>query len=308
MFSADPALADPTSDAARRHAAYAAALAARRPGATLHVVAPGGGAPPRPWDAATAQNPWCLRAHRPGLPFLAQLHFDPFAPAMAARAALARLALVRAARIRVMAPATADALVARWRVPPGRVWVAPVPITVPVRSRAPQPGLVVGAMRLAQGREPLAWIAAARGIAARHPAARFVLAGDGPLLARARAAAAGAPIELPGALDAPALAALLSRAAIFLHTAPHEAFGRAMAEAQAAGVPVVAVRTTGAAAVVRHGQTGLLAAPPDIAEAAAALLADPARAAAMGRAAADGRFDATAMTARVIDFLLGERA
>lgn len=308
MFSADPALADPGSDATRRHAGYATALAARRGDAALHVVAPGASAPPGTWDAATAQNPWCLRAHRPGLPFLAQLHFDPFAPAMAARAALARLALARAARVRVMAPATAEALAARWGIPPARIWVAPVPVVLPVLPRAREPGLVIGALRFVRHRAPLDWIAAARAIAAAHPAARFVLAGDGPLLAGAREAAAGLPIDLPGALDPPALGALLARAEIFLHAAPHDAFGRAMAEAQAAGVPVVARRTTGAAAVLHHGRTGLLADDTaGLVAAALALLRDTAHAAAMGAAAADGRFDPAIMTARVIDFLLGER-
>lgn len=328
LVSADRALADPHSPAFARHAAYAAALAARRPGARLSVLLPGcagrqtagamvvGGTPPEmPVDAVTAQNPWSLPAWRIALaqqaPMLVQLHFDPFAPAMAARAWLARLAVRRAARLRVMAPATASAVAERWGVAPDRLWTAPVPIAWPAAPATAREALVVGAMRLARDRAPEGWIRAASAIARARPGVRFVLAGDGPLLARLRGLAAGLPIEFPGTLDPDALARLLARAHLFLHAAPHEAFGRAMAEAQAAGLPVAARATTGAAAVVADGETGLLASSAEgLAGAALALLDDPLRAAAMGEAArarAARLFDPPRMQARVIDFLLGER-
>lgn len=318
LVSADPSLRDPASPASVRHAGYAAALAARRPGARLSVLAPGAPVPAGRFDAVTAQNPWSLCAWRIALaqrvPFLMQLHFDPFALDGAAnrlRVALARLAASRAARVRVMQPATAAAVAQRWSVPSARIWVAPVPIALPEAPPAPRAALVVGAMRLSPDRSPADWIAAARAIAGKMPGVRCVLAGDGKLLAEARALAAGAPIDLPGALSPAALAALLARAQVFLHAAPHEAFGRAMAEAQAAGVPVVARRTAGAAAVIADGVGGVLAdSHAALVEAAVALLSDPARAAAMGEAArahAARHFAAPAMQARVIDFLLGER-
>lgn len=318
LVSADPSLRDPASPAAVRHAGYAAALAERRAGARITVLAPGAAAPHGPFDAVTAQNPWSLPAWRAATraraPFLMQLHFDPFALQGATnrlRVCLARVAAARAARVRVMQHATAEAVSRHWGVPHARIWVAPVPIALPEIPSVARETLVVGAMRLSPDRTPADWIDAARAIAAAVPGVRCVLAGDGPLLADARARAAGAPIELPGALSPAALAALLARARVFLHAAPHEAFGRAMAEAQAAGVPVVARRTTGAAAVVVDGTTGLLAGSPQhLVAAATALLEAPARAEAMGLAARDHaarRFAAPAMQARVIDFLLGER-
>lgn len=332
LVADDPALADPGSAAFARHAHYAAALAARRPGAILSVLAPGVrapivrgglcilGAPPsdRP-DAVSAQAPWRATAWRIALaarvPFLAQLHFDPFAPghgaAGHARCLLARLAARRAARLRVMAPATADAVAERWAIGRERIWVAPVPIRL-AGARAARETLVVGAMRLVPERTPSDWIAAARRIAAARPGVRFVLAGGGPLHAALRAEARGLALDLPGHLAPPALEALLARAALFLHTARHEAFGRAMAEALGAGCPVVARPTTGACSIVRDGATGILAASDDgLVGAALSLLDDPARRAAMGdaaRADAGCRFAPEAMCARVVDFLLGERA
>lgn len=328
LVSADRALSDPLSPAFARHAGYAALLAARVPGARLSVLLSGCGArhaagpmrvcgvvPAGPIDAVTAQNPWSAAAWRVALarrvPFLAQLHFDPFAPAMRGRARLARLAVGRAARLRVMAPATAEAVVRHWRIPAGSLWVAPVPIAWPQAAPAMREALVVGAMRLAPDRAPETWIAAAAAIARARPGVRFVLAGDGPHLARLRAMAAGLPVQLPGALTHDALAPLLARARLFLHTAPHEAFGRAMAEAQAAGLPVVARATTGAEAIVADGRTGLLAQAADtLVGGALALLDDPARAAAMGeetRRVAAARFSPADMQACVVDFLLGER-
>ena len=63
----------------------------------------------------------------------------------------------------------------------------------------------------------------------------------------------------------------------------------AILEAQAAGLPVVAGRSGGVAAVVRDGETGLLTAPGDataFAQGLRALLSAPEKRHAMGRAAA----------------------
>ena len=83
-----------------------------------------------------------------------------------------------------------------------------------------------------------------------------------------------------------------------------EPFGMVAVEAMAAGVPVVASATGGLVDIVEDGVTGLLVRPGDaaaLAEAVRGLVADPARAAAMGRAGVDraGRF----ATARVVDQL-----
>jgi len=85
--------------------------------------------------------------------------------------------------------------------------------------------------------------------------------------------------ELPG---------LLNTADLFVWPAIREAYGMAMLEAQAAGLPVVAGNAGGVAEIVRHGITGLLTPEGNVAvfaDAVAALLADPARREAMGVAA-----------------------
>ena len=76
--------------------------------------------------------------------------------------------------------------------------------------------------------------------------------------------------------------------ALLVHTARAEPFGRVVAEAQCAGVPVVAYADGGVPEIVRHGETGLLVPAGDWEAAARAvddLLQDPARREAMGDAA-----------------------
>ncbi len=65
-----------------------------------------------------------------------------------------------------------------------------------------------------------------------------------------------------GALPPPDIQRILSRSDIFVWPGVDEAIGMAYLEAQALGLPVVALATAGVPEVVRHGETGLLASPP----------------------------------------------
>ncbi|MFD0390538.1 glycosyltransferase [Tistrella bauzanensis] len=90
--------------------------------------------------------------------------------------------------------------------------------------------------------------------------------------------------------------------------AVREAYGMALLEAQAAGLPVVAGRSGGVPDLVTDGVTGRLAAPEDapaLAAAVAALLDDPNGREAMSRAAADqaARRDITAAAAALNEAL-----
>jgi glycosyltransferase involved in cell wall biosynthesis len=67
----------------------------------------------------------------------------------------------------------------------------------------------------------------------------------------------------------------------------NEAYGMALLEAQAAGLPVVSRATRGVPDVVEHGRTGLLATGDDISAALRELLGDAKRRAALGAAAAE---------------------
>ena len=91
-----------------------------------------------------------------------------------------------------------------------------------------------------------------------------------------------------GELGPEEIAQLYASGDLCVWPAVNEAYGMAMLEAQAAGVPVVSRNVRGVPDVVRDGWTGLLALPGDEFELAACardLLADPARRSAMGRAA-----------------------
>jgi glycosyltransferase involved in cell wall biosynthesis len=91
-----------------------------------------------------------------------------------------------------------------------------------------------------------------------------------------------------GVLDRDTLGALYRAADVYVWPAVKEAYGVALLEAQAAGLPVVAGRSGGVGAVVAEGETGLLAPAGDASAFAAALrllLCDPDRRTQMGAAA-----------------------
>lgn len=132
-------------------------------------------------------------------------------------------------------------------------------------------------------------------LAARaHPAARLLLAGSetpwhpgyGERLKKeaAELGIAGQTHFLGQRADVPRLMAALD---IFVHPSRHEPFGLALAEASAAGLPVIAYAEGGTGEVVQDEVTGLLAAPGDwqaLARSAQRLIDDPTRARALGRA------------------------
>jgi glycosyltransferase involved in cell wall biosynthesis len=104
----------------------------------------------------------------------------------------------------------------------------------------------------------------------------------------------GDRVRYAGALDPNAVAARLAQADLFVWPAINEAFGMALLEAQACGLPVVAGAVAGAvggvADIVAHEETGLLAPVGDVgalADATRALLLNPAARLRMGTAARD---------------------
>jgi glycosyltransferase involved in cell wall biosynthesis len=91
---------------------------------------------------------------------------------------------------------------------------------------------------------------------------QLLVAGDGPARAEVEAAfAAVVPgrVTFLGALSLEEVAATYAAADLCVWPAVNEAYGMAMLEAQAAGVPVVSCATRGVPDVVEHGITGLLA-------------------------------------------------
>jgi glycosyltransferase involved in cell wall biosynthesis len=118
------------------------------------------------------------------------------------------------------------------------------------------------------------------------------IVGDGPARADVEAALAplGSRVRFVGEAGEAEVAARLAAADLFVWPAINEAFGMAILEAQASGLPVVAGNSGGVADVVADGVTGLLAPPGDPAAFAAAvraLLENPTRRAAFAAAARD---------------------
>lgn len=112
------------------------------------------------------------------------------------------------------------------------------------------------------------------------------LAGDGPYLAQLRALAAERGLAnvhfLGRRTDVPAL--LPGAAAAVVPSLWEEAFGLAVVEAMAAGVPLIATRAGGIPELVEDGTTGILVPPGDpraLADSLRMLLADPERRSAM---------------------------
>lgn len=119
---------------------------------------------------------------------------------------------------------------------------------------------------------------------------RLIVVGDGAARVEVEAALAplGSRVTWAGALSPEALPEIHAGADICVWPAINEAYGMALLEAQAAGLPVVAGASGGVGTIVADKQTGLLTRPGDalpFAAAVARLLGDAALRTTMGAAA-----------------------
>jgi glycosyltransferase involved in cell wall biosynthesis len=101
----------------------------------------------------------------------------------------------------------------------------------------------------------------------------LLVAGDGPARDKVERALAplGARVRFLGALEETAVPPVLAASDLCVWPAIGEAYGLALLEAQAAGVPVVAGRAGGVADIVADGVTGVLTTEGDAAAFAAAV-------------------------------------
>ncbi len=120
----------------------------------------------------------------------------------------------------------------------------------------------------------------------RDPRLHLALAGGGPEEDRLRERL-GEHVTFLGWLDGEALARAYASADVFLFPSHTDTFGQVILEAQASGLPVVAVAEGGPLSLITGGETGVLA-PADadaLADALLSLLAVPLRAERIRRAA-----------------------
>jgi phosphatidyl-myo-inositol dimannoside synthase len=180
--------------------------------------------------------------------------------------------------------------------------------------------LVVCVSRLVARKGQDVLVAAWPQVLARHPTARLLLVGGGPLEAALRAEIAARGLErsivLTGPVPPAELPAHYAAGDVFAMPCRTrrlgldvEGLGMVFLEAAACGRPVVAGTSGGAPEAVLDGETGAVVdprSPEAVADAVAALLDDPARARAMGaagRAWVEQRWSWTTIAARFAELL-----
>jgi alpha-1,3-rhamnosyl/mannosyltransferase len=198
---------------------------------------------------------------------------------------------------------TADDVVARYRIDPGKVRVIPNAPSLPIGEAPPPEGgpylLAVGDLRAKKnlGRLVEAWSALRAQGEIDH---RLVLAGQGSM-------DVPAGVEVTGFVDEARLDALMRGAALLVHPSLYEGFGLVVAEAMARGTPVACADAT--ALPETAGGAAELFDPRDVDAIAAAVLralgrADELRAAGLARARGWSWERTAAMTADVYRELL----
>jgi glycosyltransferase involved in cell wall biosynthesis len=205
---------------------------------------------------------------------------------------LDRVTFARTARIVAISHFVARRIAARFRVSPERIKVVYNGVDVErfqhrVPSSAGRHTICVAALIPAKGVDVLIRAFAQPALAGE----RLIICGDGGERSRLEALAVhegiAARVEFLGLRDD--VHRLVSEAALFVHPAVWgEAFGLTIAEAMAAGRPVVGCQVGAVPELIEDGVTGLVVPPADAAAMAAAiarLLHEPALRDTMGRAA-----------------------
>ncbi len=148
--------------------------------------------------------------------------------------------------------------------------------------------LIVQVGRLSPEKNPALFIEAAKRLAPRLPQARFVLVGDGSLMAPLRALAGPLGDRLVFAGYVKDVGCVFSAADIVVNCSTTEGLPGVLLEAGAMGLPAVATAVGGVSEIIDEGVTGFLCASGDTEAVAAAierLVQDPALRRSMGDAA-----------------------
>ena len=167
-------------------------------------------------------------------------------------------------------------------------FLARVPGPAPPRVPHGGPLRLVTVAMMREGDKAMSYAFLARALAQLRAPWSLHVVGDGPARTAIEALFAWAAPERVvwrGRLDPAEVEATLANADLFVWPGFGEAFGLAYLEAQAAGLPVVALDVAGVSSVVLDGRTGLLCPASESAFASAieALAADAARRLELGR-------------------------
>jgi glycosyltransferase involved in cell wall biosynthesis len=194
----------------------------------------------------------------------------------------------RAPRVLVTSEHSRRVAVAAYGLDPARVAVVPEGIDLGSWQRTGEragdgerPPVVLSVARQYRRKDTRSLLEAFARLRESHPEARLRIVGGGPelprLRARARELGLGERVTFLGELpDDGAVRREYLAADVFCLPSLQEGFGIAYLEAMAAGLPVVATRTTAVPEVVPDGEVGLLVPPrdPDALAAALARLLD----------------------------------
>jgi glycosyltransferase involved in cell wall biosynthesis len=144
--------------------------------------------------------------------------------------------------------------------------------------RAEQPGTIFSAAVICQRKNTLGLVQAFAEVARRHPAVRLRLAGPviepvyGEAVQRCiQEAGLQDRVDLLGSVSAADIRRELSRASVFALVSFEEGAPMGVAEAMAAGLPVVTSNRCGMPYMVRNGESGFLVNPEDTADVAGKL-------------------------------------
>jgi len=177
-----------------------------------------------------------------------------------------------------------------YRVPNGLDTYSPNGAVQPKKLDHPGKILIVTVSRMTGKKEVDRIVRIGPSLLKRHPNLVFVMVGDGPLKEplekEVQARGLAAHFWFAGSVSRETVFHLLKQGQIFILPCTREAFGIVILEAFLMGVPVIAMQQSGAAEVVTHGKTGLLANDDeDLIRCVEELIAHPQRAASLASAA-----------------------
>jgi glycosyltransferase involved in cell wall biosynthesis len=232
-----------------------------------------------------------LACRRTGIPCVATLHVPPSGAPPRSREGIRESLMVRAldrwaARVIAVSGSVREAWIRRGGLDPSKIVIVGNGIEVDAFTPSRHRGLVVttvSVLRAGKGIEVL--LDAIPAVLSRHPEARFLIAGDGPLRESLEARSGDGVTWTGFRRDVPEL---LASSDLFVLPSLDDAYPTVLMEAMAAGLPVVSTRVGGIPEIVDDGRTGHLVPPGDsaaLARAISDLLDSPEERESLGRAA-----------------------